>query len=196
MRGERGFTLVEIMVVLSVFLVVMGIAYTVLSLNDTYQGLVLVKTELYRQTKVAMDNLIDELQRSQATRAAVVDSNPDEVRFQILLINSIDSEYNVPWGGRQGSTDYPDNSSGFPKFYIHYMLNGTDLVREVLQEASAGEFSGVNGTQQVMASGVTDLQFNQPSSNYIGITADVQKSTTIPVRTITMRLESSAYLRN
>lgn len=152
MSKERAFTLMEMMVVLSIFTVVMGIAYTAISLNETYRDLVLTKIQLYRQNKRAVDSLSAELQRSQSSRVTIIDNAspiPDEIRFQIPLPSLIDGSYNIPWGARQDSTDYLNN-------FIHYRVNGTNLVREVVD----GNGNPVGGTrQETIAENITRLQF-------------------------------------
>jgi len=184
---KRGFTLIEMMVVLAIFSLTMGIAYTALKLNDNYRDLVFTRIELYRQVKRAVDNFAAELERSQSSRWTIADSNPDSIRFQIPLVNSMDAQYNVGWGARNMNLDYLN-------FFIRYRINGTNLVRDILNAT----LSPVSGTEQIMATGVTDLQFNQASPGYVTMKIDVQKTTTPPSRpiNINLTLDSAVYLRN
>jgi prepilin-type N-terminal cleavage/methylation domain-containing protein len=193
---NRGFTLVEMMVVLAIFSMVMGVAYTALSLNETYRDLVLIKIQLYRQNKKAIDSLCAELQRSQGARVNITDNAspiPDEIRFQIPLINAIDAQYNIPWGARQGNIDYPEDPPNSIYRYVRYRLNGANLVREVVD----GDDSVIGGTQQeIIAENITNLQFTSLNPNYITININAQKMTLAPRHPINSNLESTVYLRN
>jgi len=179
----------EIMVVLAIFSIVMGIAYTVLRLNDNYRDLVFTRIELYRQIKRTTNNITEELQKSQSSRVTLNDSNPDSIYFQIPLVSSMDAQYNVPWGARNKGTDYLNS---FIRYRIR--INGTDLVRDILDDM----LSPVPGTEEIMATNVTDLQFSRVNPDYITMMINVQKSTTPPSRpvTITLSLDSSVHLRN
>lgn len=172
------------LVVLAVFSVVIGVAYTALSLNETYRDLVLTKIQLYRQNKTAMDILCEELQKSAPSRIGIIDNTspiPDEIQLQVPLVNLIDAAYNIPWGARHGGTDYLGS-------LIRYRLNGTNFVREVMY---------VPGTEEIIAENVVDLQFTQssPTDPYIGIAITSQRMT-IRRRTISSTIASTLYLRN
>ena len=190
MSKNRGFTLIEMMVVLAIFSIVIGIAYTALSLNETYRDLVLTKIQLYRQNKRAIDTITAELQRSAATHWTIIDgggSSPDIIRFQTPLVNSMDAQYNIPWGARHGNTDYPN-------FFIQYKLSGTQLIREVVDGGGVIQA----GTQRVIAENISNLQFtnlNPLDSDYIRITMESQRST-IQRRIINANLVSTVFLRN
>ena len=187
MSKNRGFTLTEMMVVLSIFTLVMGIAYTAISLNETYRDLVLTKIQLYRQNKKAVDNISAELQRSAANRWTIQDSNPDTIRFQIPLINAINwTTYDIPWGARQDNTDYLNN-------YIRYRLNGTNLVREIVDV----NWTIVGGTrQEIIAENINDIQWTSINPNYIRIINIRGERRTFRGWTIRSDLESTVFLRN
>ena len=187
MNKFKAFTLMEMMVVLTIFSVVMGVAFTTISLNDTFRDLVLIRIELYRHNKVAVENMRMELQRSTAGRINIQDNTtpiPDVIWFQIPLLNSIDNQYNIPWGARKGNTDYPN-------YFIRYRLNGTDLMREVLNNT----LSPVANTQEIITENMIDLQFPRPSPNYIVINATGQKRT-LQGWTINATLQATVYVRN
>lgn len=180
---KNGFTLAEMMIVLAIFTVIMGVAYTVLTLNDTYRDLVLIKLQLYRSTKQAVDTFVEEIQKSQSQRVNITDnaSSPDEIRFQIPFINA--TTYNLTWGAR---LDYPDN------YWRHYYLNGTNFTAEVLNNAT---FSPVSGTQGIKAGNIIDVQFSNSTAGYIGINVTAQKTTLPPAHTINTTLNATVYLR-
>jgi prepilin-type N-terminal cleavage/methylation domain-containing protein len=178
MNKDRGFTLVEMMVVLSIFTLVMGIAYTALSLNETYRDLVLTKIQLYRQNKRALDSICAELQRSTAANWTT-GGNPNTIRFQIPWV---DAAYNVNWGA--------NNNIGW---FIRYRLNNNNLVRGFLN-ASLNPV----GSEVIIAENITNLQFtnrNPPVSNYIGITIASQRRT-IQRRDVYWTLVSAVFLRS
>jgi len=187
MSKFRGFTLMEMMVVLAIFSIVMGVAFTTLSLNETFRDLVLIRIELYRHNKVAVENMRMELQRSTANSITIQDNatpTPDAIWFQIPLINSVDNQYNIPWGARKGSTDYPN-------YFIRYRLNGTDFMREVLDNTLAP----VANTQELITENIVDLQFTRPSPNYIVINVTGEKRT-LQGRRINATLQTTVYVRN
>ena len=187
MSKNRGFTLIEMMVVLAIFSIVIGIAYTALSLNETYRDLVLTKIQLYRQNKRAIDTITAELQRSAATHWTIIDgggSSPDIIRFQTPLVNSMDAQYNIPWGARFDNIDYVG-------YFIQYYLMGTGLIRIMADSGGALYL----GTSKVIASDITNLQFTVANPNYISITINGQRRT-IQRRIINATLESTVYLRN
>ncbi len=186
-RGTNdGFTVAEMMITLAVFTVVIGVAYNTLTLNDIYRDLVLVKTQLYRQNKQAVDGLVEELQKSQGARVTITDNaspTPDEIRFQIPLVNSISAQYILPWGGRYGSTDYAN-------YYIRYRVSGTNLIRELLK----ADLSVEAGTEEIKAANIADLQFTK-SSNYVTINITAKKTTLPPQHEISSVLNAAVYLQ-
>jgi len=187
MNKIKAFTLMEMMVVLTIFSVVMGVAFTTIRLNETFRDLVLIRIELYRHNKVAAENMRMELQRSTAGRINIQDNttpNTDAIWFQIPLLNSIDNQYNIPWGARKGNTDYPN-------YFIRYRLNGTDFMREVLDNT----LSPVANTQELITENIVDLQFTRPSPTYFTWSITGQK-TTLQGRTINATLQATVYVRN
>lgn len=165
--------------VLSIFTVVMGIAYTAISLNETYRDLVLTKIQLYRQNKKAVDNICAELQRSSADNWTMVDGgggNPDTIQFQIPW--TIDATYNEHWGA--------DNTDGFS---IRYRLVNNDLIREILDTGQSVTWSAIT------AENITNLQFTSIGTNYIRINIGSQRKT-FRGWTINSDLESTVFLRN
>ncbi len=191
-RTKDGFTLIEMMVVVGIFTIMMGIAFTAIRLNETYRDLTFIRIQLYRQNKRAHDAIREELEKSQLSRVNITSPTPDAIRFQIPLVNSIDNTtYAVPWGARYNDTDY----SGY---YIRYMmLNATSayLVRDLLDSALAP----VSGTAEIKANNIVDLQFSNVTANCtncIGISTTARKATLSPPRNITDSMNSTVYLLN
>jgi len=183
LRHLRGFSLIEIMVVVAIVTVIMGIAFTSLRLSDSLRDLVFIRIQLYRQNKRAHDVIAEELEKSQSSRVDITDSNPDAIYLQIPLINSIDNTtYSIPWGARYNNTDYVFSD-------IIYRLNGTNLVREV---------SNQPGSKEIIAADIINLQFSRVdgNANYIRINTTAQKMTIAPRRPINASLESTVYLLN
>jgi len=65
---QKGFTLVEMMVAMSIFTIIMGITMTSLRLNDKYSDLISVQNRLARQGKKAIDSISEELSLSSSSR--------------------------------------------------------------------------------------------------------------------------------
>ncbi len=150
MGSKRFFTLIELMVVLSVFTVITGIAFTALKLNDTYRDTILTQIELYRKSKKIFDTIAKELSLSSSDKVNITDANPDILTFQVPLLELIDDNYNIPWGA--------DNQEGY---YIRYELNGDFLKRKILDTAYSVVSEGT------IANHVTDLQFSLGTDSVI-----------------------------
>jgi len=175
-RGtNHGFTLVEMMVVLSIFSLVIGIAFTVLSLNDTYRDLVLIKIRLYRQAKIAVDSISMELEKSASDKVFIEGTNV--IRFQIPWVDA-NSPYAEHWGA--------NNHEGF---YIRYRLDNNNLVRDTLDTTPS-----VIATE-IITENISDLQFTSLNPNYIKINVNGRKKT-YQGREINSALQSSVYLLN
>jgi prepilin-type N-terminal cleavage/methylation domain-containing protein len=199
LADRRGFTLMELMVVMSIFTLVSGIAYTALRLNDNYKDMILVKNDLYHNCKRAMDSIVDELQKSRADDLTIINGvtgghNTDSIRFRIPLIETaVAPDYNVQWGAY-----YPDNPDpNHPDYYIRFSLWGTErgtyIIKDYLDEA----LSRV-GPEETIVWNITDLNFTQDATlNRITITISSQERTlTGGGRTLNMTVTSDVYLRN
>lgn len=195
MENKKGFTLMELMVVMSIFTLVSGIAYTALRLNDNYKDMIMVKNELYRNCKKAMDSMADELQKSRAFDIAVYGANPESIYFKIPLINSVVApNFSVPWGGRYSGTDYPDR-------FIRYRLSGTRLLRGIINNNGTplddSDDTIEPGTQEeAIAEGIADLDF-ELAGNLVTVAVESRRTTLSGgQRPLTMSLTSQVYLRN
>lgn len=177
MKNRKSFTLMEMMVVLSVFAVISGITFTALKLNDTYRDTILTQLELYRKAKKICDTITKELSLSQINRINITDSNPDVLTFQIPLLSKIDDNYTIPWGAEENEG-----------YYIRYQLIGDELKREILDST----YSLVS--QQTVTKGVADLQFSSDSES---ITINFTLSrTNIEGRVINFTSQFKVYLAN
>lgn len=185
-----GFTLIELMVVLSIFSVVMSMAFSALSINETYRDLVYIKNQLYRQNKKAHDIITEELAKSQPSSVTI--NGTTAIRFQVPWINGSDPEYGVVWGARYNGIPYPG-------YYINYRLingtnNSTNLVREVLTDT----LSPVAGTQEVKATGIVNLRFSNLTANYdyININTTARQISQPSQRPFNLSLSSNVSLQN
>ena len=177
-----GFTLIEMVVAMSIFIVVIGFVYTSLRLNDVCRYNVGIQTALYRQNKRVQDIMAEELRLSAPNKFSLNDSNPDTIRFQTPL-PTLDNEYNIKWGA--------DNTEGF---YIQYQLAGTDLKSRILNST----FSLIS--EKIIGSGIDDLQFVSsgcPDNCVINITTEVSKKNILEGGLqVSLNTTSRVYLRN
>jgi len=185
-----GMTLIELVVVFSILTVVMSMAFSAFSINETYRDLVFVKIQLYRQNKKAHDAINQELTAAQQARVWITDNatpgGPDMIRFQVPLIALANASFDVPWGATFNGA--PTAAGDF----IRYRLLGTNLTREVLNSAQVL----VGGTQEVKASGIANLQFTNPSAGYINISTTASRMSVPPQRQYNATLNSSVFLQN
>jgi hypothetical protein len=165
------------MVVLVIFTLVIGIAFTAISLNDISQRNVNAQIDLYNKNKQLHNAMAEELRLSTLSRFNTVNAPcaPNAPCFQIYI--DTDSDYNIEWG-----------AEGVVNNWIHYELAGAEVVRQVLDPA----FSLVSGSQRVLADNVTALSFNL-GANPVIINSTVRKRA---IENVTLSSQSRVYLRN
>jgi prepilin-type N-terminal cleavage/methylation domain-containing protein len=188
---RRSFTLIEMMVVISIFSMVIGIVYAALRTNDVYNGLIRIQVDLYRQNQRVLSSISEELKEANlATRVTIQDgagvNNTDIIYFQAPI--GLDNNYNIIWGA-DGTNDY----------YARYRLDATAvfLLRDILD---AG-LTPVAGTQQEKAYRIIDLQFADNTldaavpSGAVRITSTAQKQSP-DNHSITLSNSALVYLEN
>ena len=183
---KKGFTLVEMMMAVSIFTVVMGMVFTTLKLNDIYRYNVGIQMGLYRQNKRAQDTIERELRLSAPDKFSLIDSDGDSafdtIRFQIPL-PTLDDEYNIRWGA--------DSTEGY---YIQYKLDNTYLKRQILDSG----FSWVS--ERIIGADFDNLEFSSsgcPDNCIINITTRVLKKNPSDLwREFSLEVTSYVYVRN
>lgn len=162
---KNGFTIMEMMVVLVIFSLVMGIAFTAIKLNDVSRDNVNIQIELYNKNKQVHNTIAEELSRSSFSKDGTgnllrinTSTSPCTLTtpcFQIAI--GTDINYDTIWGA--------NDDSGY---WIHYKLDGTNLVREILDAV----FSNVS--QRIISSNVIAFSITV-ANNPILINTTVQK---------------------
>jgi prepilin-type N-terminal cleavage/methylation domain-containing protein len=187
MCHARGFTLMEMMVVLVIFTIVIGMAFTALRLNEISRENVSVQIELYRKNMLVHNALSTELSLSSPNRLntnTTDDScSSNTPCFQIPVATN--DNYDIIWGA---------GATGTENYWIHYYLNGTNVERVVLTPAPA--FSP--GPPRIIGDSI--VAFSYPyidtAPNSIVITSTAQRTAVIEGHTRELTSESQVYLRN
>ncbi|MBU4305865.1 MAG: type II secretion system GspH family protein [Candidatus Omnitrophica bacterium] len=190
-NSRRAFTLIEMMMVISMFSVIMGIVYAALRTNDVYNGLIQIQVDLYRQNQRALSSISEELKKSNlATRVTIQDgagvNNTDIIYFQLPI--GLDNNYNIIWG-----------ADGTNNYYARYRLDATAafLLRDIL----AAGLTPAAGTGQQKAYRIIDLQFADSAldasvpSGSIRITSTAQRQSP-DKHNITLSNSALVYLEN
>lgn len=170
----RGFTLIEMFVVLSMFSIILGIVHMALRTNDVYNAIIRIQVELYRYNQRVINEISNELKESKSNspqrytiqNGAGVNAS-DIIYFQVPI--GFDINYNPLWGA--------DGTAGN---YIRYRLEaaGGSLVREILDPTLKPI-----GTARLRAHRIIDLQFVDSAldaavpAGCIRITTSAQKQT-------------------
>ncbi len=189
--NKGAFTLIEMMVAISIFSMVIGIVYAALRTNDVYNGLIRIQIDLYRQNQRVLSSISEELKKSNLAARVTIQNgagvnNTDIVYFQIPI--GLDNNYNVIWGA-DGTNDY----------YARYRLDATAefLLRDILD---AG-LTPAAGTEQQKAYRIIDLQFADSAldaavaSGSIRITSTAQRQSP-DKHNITLTNSALVYLEN
>lgn len=179
-RNEpRAFTLIEMMVTMTVFSIGMGIVFTSIKLNEVYRSNVAVQMELYRMNKQAHDTIASELRLSSPERVNL--SFPGQIRFRTPIESS--ENYTITWG-----------AEGIDNREIRYNLSGVNLVRRIWNVTAGTEVSN-----RTIASGFTNLTFtlgcNASLTNCITIYTNATKTNFIGYN-ISLDARSMVALRN
>ena len=92
---KTGMTLIEIMVVLSVFVILSTITFGAMRAYDVSTTMSITKSRLSAQANLALNRMRDELSTSKASIVSVGTPNVD-IYFQIPT--GLDGEQNIRWG--------------------------------------------------------------------------------------------------
>jgi len=180
MSSMNGFTLMEMMVVIAIFTIASGMAFTALRFNDVYRDSVGVQIELESNNKKALDAISEELRLSKMSVVTIKDSNKT-INFKTPLFTNPDT-YDIVWGA--------DNTEGYA---IQYRLDtvAKSVVREILDSGG----SVVSGKTSTIANNIQDSQFATLPNYSIQITTTSAKKTT-EGKNETLTSQSTVYLRN
>lgn len=179
MIKDYGFTLIELMVVIFIFLIISAAVYGILTIGRQSWYIGSTQVELQQEVRRGMDRMIRELRQSGQNTIVDVpadDSSYSTITFQIPEDTDgdgdvIDDGGNIEWGSQ-----------------ITYSLGG--LNNQQLLRSSGG-------TSTVLANNVINLQFKRSSTtpNILEISLQAEKDT-VRGRTIQLTLSSQVSLRN
>ncbi|MFH1782841.1 MAG: prepilin-type N-terminal cleavage/methylation domain-containing protein [Candidatus Omnitrophota bacterium] len=168
---KKGFTLLELMIVLAIFTVIMGSIFTALSIgkNSFYTGS--VQVEMQQEARKGLDRMVKELRQ---TNNFVIPSLPaDDIFYNTIT-------FRLPVTDVNGYTNWTSDVT-----YSLGGLNGTQLLRMT-----------VNGTE-ILANNINSIQFRRTTStpNVIDIRIQAVKNTLIG-HTIQAPLNCQVNMRN
>lgn len=157
LKQNQGFSLLELLVSIAVFLVISSLIYASYSMLIRVSGWENRKVELVQNGRVALDRMVRELRQCEE------------------IVTSIPSTPDDPGNPPPSELLFQDGHMVTPIQYIRYYLSGTELHRELLHYAFAGEpdvwvywnqvdeFGGspeqVTDDDDLIAEFITDLQF-------------------------------------
>ena len=170
----KGFTLVELMIVMLIFSIILGAMFAVMNMGKASWHSGDTQIQVQQEARKGMDRIVKELR--QTGTSTIIGVPPDgnlynTITFRIPDEDGIDANGNIEWGNQIA--------------YSLGGLNGQQLLRT--------EGEGL----EVLANRVVNLQFRRQATtpNIVEITLQSQK-TTIPGHLISATLNSQIRVRN
>ncbi len=158
-RERKGYTLVEILVVVVLFGLLFAAVFEILSTNRIAWDTGSTTQNLENQAFFGLNNMARELYNTNSGRITIEaepGAEPNQrVTFQVPV--GYDANGDLLWGERAGGTE---------NFSIRYTINNNQLLRQVLDENDAV----INERTRVLASDVQGLLFSPLNNNLLTIT--------------------------
>lgn len=217
----RGFTLIELMVVIAIFTVILGASYALMSSGKMiwYSGD--VKVELQQDLRQAMDDMSFEISESSPTRIAIaaggnsitlqtpVDENGSGTwedtdgngANDFYLEDVLNASGNIRWGGYLRAEDKTADSATLnfgnrAGRQIRYILVGNGLRRHVLSGGVIIEdFLLADDIENPVADPTLPAVFVQLSSDVVEINLSAQKIT-MDQHPVEYRLTTAIFIKN
>lgn len=170
----KGFTLVELMIVMLIFSIILGAVFAVMNIGKTSWHLGDAQVEMQQEARKGMDWMTKELRQSGSSAIIGVPADGNfysTITFRVPDEDGIDANGNIDWGNQIS--------------YSLGGLNGQQLLRTV------------GGESTVLANRVVNLQFGRQvaTPNIVEITLQSQK-TAIPGHLMSATLNSQIRFRN
>ena len=189
----KGFTLIEIMVVMTIFTIVIGAAYVILNSSRVAWHVGDAKIELQEDLRLAIDDMVFEIFEadpagvviagggSSITLQTPVDENASgswedttlDGTVDFYLEHTLDASNDIVWGAYLRREDR-SVASGVLSFgnregrQLSFLLSGNDLVRRVTSAGAVLE-------DFIMADDINTLNFNLDANGNISVTVNAQK---------------------
>lgn len=216
----KGFTLVELMVVVVIFLIIIAAIYGVLSMGRQSWHTGNTQVEMQQETRKAMDRMVKEIRESgyftdnstvppTVYPKVSITGGGTIITFQVPVDDEsdgivdddvLDATGNIEWGAVD---DAGIDRLGWSIQYLLGGLNNRQLLRRIFNNYPAG--AGVQvGTDVILANNIRSdnpppnaLNFGDPAGNLtiISIEVTAQKDA-VPGRTMQSTLYSQVTLRN
>ena len=209
---KSGFTLIEIMVVMAIFMIVISASYALLTSGriSWYSGD--AKIQLQEDLRQSMDYMSSEISESAPTKLIVGGSS---ITFQVpvdengsgswqdtdtdgqndyYLERTLDNSGAINWGAylRREDKTAASSSQGFglrTGRSVAFLLSQTNLIRRVT------DGSGLIIEDFRLANGINSITFTRTAENVVTIRIAGRK-VALDLRPMLYDLETSVYLRN
>lgn len=183
----RGFTLVEILIVLAIFSILLGFVFSILaggSWNSWQIGF--LQHDLQNQLRQGVSYMANELAQTNIGQVDALPSDGSYVIFR-LPVGYDDSTGTIKWGATWGE-------DGYEGYKVRYSLVNRQLMREVLDGAGVSQA----GMQKVLANEIAAATFSLANRTFeISLTAEkADASIPNPAHTLTQSLSTKITLRN
>lgn len=185
MKKSRGFSVLELFIAITLFIVIMGALFLVISPSiDSFQ-LSSAQLDLESEVRRAIDTMTSELMQTRIAKITEGPVNADNINYNAI-------RFAVPYDIDTDGDIINDNqvmewSDASPaNWTVRYSLVGSQIIR------SAGD-----GLNPVLANNISSLTFRRPSynPNTIEINISAQKSTS-KNRSVQVSLSSLIKMRN
>lgn len=207
-RGA-GFTLVEVMIVASLFIVIMGGILAILSVGKYSWYQTDVEIELQQDLRKAMTRVIMELRESgfDSVGSAMItiqdntgQNNSDILTFSVPVDYDNDGDIvngssNIEWGGatlwanKDPNCEAAGDNCQYLDYKTQYFINSNNqFIRRALDDSNAAV------REDNYANNIIDFQVTRNNS-FVTLELTARKDTSFG-RTITRSISSEIYLRN
>ncbi len=224
MMKHYGFTLVELMVVIVIFLIIFAAIYGVLSMGWQSWHTGNTHVELQQETRKAMDKMVMELRESGSGYVSITGGG-SVITFQVpvdwdnegidldgdgiadVTGDVIDNNGNIERGAplhlscRKPHCEGQDDNCHYQNYAISYLVGNNQLLRRVLDGYPAGNQVGADA---ILANNIRSdnpppnaLNFGDPAGDLTSISIEVTaQKDTVEGRTMQSTLYSQVTLRN
>jgi len=177
-KAGKGYTLVEILVVVGLFSLLFSVVFEILSANRIAWDIGSTTQDLENQARLGLNNMTRELYTTNSGQITIAGTAPNQtITFKVFV--GYDAGGSIQWG-----------AEGFTGYSIKYTISNKQLLRQVLD----GGGVVIPAKTKVFANSAQGLQFSL-NSNLLTITLTTQMKSP-GNRSLTRAITSSVAFRN